>query len=212
MKKYILALLAVVAIATTASAQTLSPQVIRVTDDLYSSSTFAPSKTQDRMQMAQAVDSTQINTSAPVTSTTVVKGGNLAAQVVEWLQAAFGLALGTLLTALVYRGLGWMGIQVTDQQKSQLQGVIVNGLNDAAAKAATSLRDSSTMDINVKNQIVADAVDYTQRHAADTIKALGLDPKSGEAVEAIRARIQTALNDPATPTPPSITPATGQAA
>lgn len=163
---------------------------------------------EDRYDLAppllwQAQDKT--TTTVPV----VVKGGDWAASILEWFQVAFIGTLGTLFSALVYRGLSWMGVQVTDQQKAQLQGVIVNGLNSAAAKAAVDLRSNTALDINVKSQIVADAVKYAQDHAADTIKALGLDPNSGQAVEAIRARIETALNDPTTPTPPAITPVTG---
>ncbi len=63
------------------------------------------------------------------------------------------------------------------------------------------------MDISVQNQVIQDAVAYTQTHAAETIKALGLDPESGQAVQAIRARIATAIVDPSTPTNPVITPA-----
>ena len=140
----------------------------------------------------------------------VVHGGQILADIVAWGEAAFGTALAAVATAGIYKFMQWMGIQVTDGQKAQLQAIVVNGLNDAAAKAQTSLRSDVALDINTKNKIINDAVVYAQVHASDTIKALGLDPDSGEAVEAIRARIATALNDPTTPTPPAITPTTGQ--
>src|ERR1700761_6091614 len=127
---------------------------------------------------------------------TTVHGGSLLASVVEWGATAFGTAIAALVTAVTYRGLSLLGVQVTDAQKSQLQAVVVNGINSAAAKAETQLRGDGSLDVNVKSQIVSDAVKYTQDHAADLIKSLGLDPNSGQAVEAIRARVATALADP----------------
>lgn len=145
---------------------------------------------------------------ADQTSPTVhtVSGGDLAAQIIEWLEVGFGGVIGTVATALIYRALNYVGIQVTDGQKAQLQSIVVNGINAAASKAAVSLKNNSALDVNVKNAIVVDAVKYVQEHAGDTIRALGLDPKSGQAVEAIRARIATAIADPNTPTDPAITP------
>lgn len=141
------------------------------------------------------------------TSTTVVSGGNLAADLIEWLKVAFGTTIGAAVLWGISRGLTLMGIKATDLQKAQLQAIIVNGLNAGAAKAQASLRDNRALDISSKNQIVNEAIAYAQAHGAETIKALGMDPKSGDAVEAIKARIETALNDPAAPTPPAITPA-----
>ncbi len=161
-----------------------------------------------RFDVAQAATtSTQTTTQTPTEPaqvTTVVKGGSYAADTIEWLKAVFGTALAAAALALMYRVFGYFGIQVTDSQRGQLQTIVVNGINDAAAKAATSLRNNPNLDIGVKNKIIQDAVAYTQAHGAETIKALGLDPKSGDAVEAIRARIQTAIIDPLTPTNPAL--------
>lgn len=203
MRKIILALVALTALAVPASALTQ----------------YSPAERIDRafLQLAQATVPSKPNVTtstvtdtqtpvAPVSVTTVVQGGTVAAQIIDWLKVAFGSAISLLATGLIYKALSWMGVQVTEQQKSALQAVIVNGVNDAAAKAEVSLRNNPNLDVNVKSDIVAQAVRYTQAHAADTIKALGLDPQSGQAVEAIKARIATALNDPNTPTPPVITP------
>jgi hypothetical protein len=215
MRKYVLGMLAVIAMTVGALADTGTridsfgnPQAV-ADDSLYDPSTFAPSKRGDRMQMAQQGPTTTVQTSAPITSTTVVKGGDLAAQIISWLQVAFGGTIGTVALYIFVRGLNYIGIKITEENKSQLQGIIVNGINAAAAKAETQLRGNPNLDINVKSQIIADAVGYAQDHGAEVIRALGLDPKSGEAVEAINARIQTALNDPTVPTPATITPATG---
>lgn len=216
MRKLIYTTLFALAAVTGAQALTTvtdKDQVITVTNSaLYDSGTFAPSapmKSQDRMAQADTAKTTTVQTSAPVTSTTVVKGGDWAASVLAWLQVAFVTTIGAVGTALLYKVLGWLGVQVTDQQKAQLQGVIVNGLNAAGNKAQAQLRANPNLDINVQSQIIADTVSYAQSHAADTIKALGLDPNSGQAVEAIKARIQTAINDPKSPTPPLMTPTTG---
>jgi hypothetical protein len=54
--------------------------------------------------------------------------------------------------------------------------------------------------------VVASTVAYVQDHGADTLKKLGIDPNSNIAVDAIKARIETAINDPAAPTPPVLDP------
>jgi len=96
---------------------------------------------------------------------------------------------------------GFAGNEILRQR---LQDMIVNGLNAGAAAAADKLKDKGQ--IEVKNEVVAKAVDYVQAHGADTLKQLGIDPASSSAVEAIKARIETAINDPATPTPPALDP------
>lgn len=155
------------------------------------------------MAMAQAVTETTVPVAVPVT----VSAGTWAGDVLTWLAAAFAVPVGAVLTAALWKLFQLLGVQVTDQMKSQLQSVIVNGLNQGAANISGKLRGAGQVEI--KNAIVADAVQYTQEYAAETIKALGLDPQSGAAVDAIKARIETALNDPATPTPAVITPDQG---
>ncbi len=140
-----------------------------------------------------------VNTSGPVTSETTSSVGTLAGQVLQWLAAAFSVPIGGLLTAWLYRLFKLAGVQVADGLRSKLQEIIVNGLNVGAKSASEQL--AGTAKIEVKNAIVAQAVEYTQAHGAETIKALGLDPKSGAAVEAIKARIETAIADPAAATP-----------
>lgn len=166
----------------------------------------------ERFQVAQATTQTTTQTRTPTEPaqvTTTVKGGSLLADVVQWFWLAFGTVVTGGIMVLVTKIFAYFGVQTTSEQRAQLQAVVVNGLNSAAARAQTSLRNNEKLDITLKGQIVAEAVEYTQAHAAETIKALGLDPNSGDAVEAIRARIETALNDPATPTPPAITPPEG---
>lgn len=146
---------------------------------------------------------TAVSTTGAVTSDTTISIGTIAGQVLTWIAAAFALPIGTVLTMWLMRLFKLAGVQVTDQMKDQLQGIVVNGINAAAANATLQAAGKGT--VAIKSQVVADAVTYVQRHGAETIKALGLDPQSGEAVEAIKARIATAIADPATPTPPVLT-------
>jgi hypothetical protein len=145
-------------------------------------------------------------TAAPAPTT--VSLGSYAGEVLTWLAAAFSVPIGALLVGWLLKAMRLAGVQVNGAMKEQLQATIVNGLNAAAASNAERLRGQGPLAI--KSAIVADTVKYAQTHAAETIKALGLDPQSGEAVAAIKARIETAIVDPATPTPAVITPAAMQ--
>jgi len=133
-----------------------------------------------------------------------VSGGTAASNVIQWVYAAFGVSIGLALTLLVVKLLKLAGIKVSDAQKEQLNKLVVNGLNLAVAQASKSLEGKAP--IEVKNAVAAKTVEYVQAHGADLIKSMGLDPKSGEAVQAINARIETALVDPTIPTHPAVTP------
>ena len=150
-----------------------------------------------------------ITTTAPVSSTTTISTGTLAGEVLTWLAAAFSLPIGTLLTFWLKRLFTLAGVQVTQQMSDQLDRTITNGLNAAAANVAATAEGKGQ--IQIKNEIVGQAVAYAQDHRAETIKALGLDPQSGAAVQAIKARIETLVNDPAVPTPAVLDPVANQA-
>ena len=131
--------------------------------------------------------------------------GDFVASLVNWLYVAFGGLVVTIITTLGMKALTWFGVQTTDQMRTQLQEVVTNGLNAAAGKAQAAAKGAD-WNVAIKNQVVADTIAYTQSHADETIKALGLDPKSGKAVEAIKARIETAIVDDAQPTNPNVQP------
>lgn len=143
---------------------------------------------------------TTVQTSAPVTATTTVSGGDLAAQVIEWLKVAFGTVLAGMGTLAIVAIRSYFGVLTTDAQKAALQALTVNAVNAAASKAEDALRKNPNLDINVKSAVVQDAVAYVQAHGAETIKALGLDPNSGDAIDAIKARVATAMHSKETPT------------
>ena len=133
---------------------------------------------------------------------TVIDTGTYAGQALTWAVATFGSTVGAALTALLLRYLKNAGIAGADLLRNRLQEIIVNGLNAGAKAAADQLAGRGK--VEVQNAIVAHAVMYAQDHGADTLKALGFDPTSPKAVEAIKARIATAVADPAVPTPPAL--------
>lgn len=171
-------------------------------DNLYVAETYAP-------KLAQATTQTTTQTKTPTepaSVTTTVKGGTLAADVLQWIQVALLPTVGAAIIGLILRGMSLLGIATTSQQSDQLKKIAVEGLNSAFSTLEGRLRSDPRLDVHVKGQIMADAIAYTQEHAKETLSAMGLDPKSGKAVDAIRAKIETALNDPRIPTPDAITP------
>lgn len=173
----------------------------------------------DKIQLAQVQSSGSTTIIAPSatktgadtstkTTVTTVQTSAWASWILDWMYVAFGGTIGTLITALAVRGLGLLGIQVNNENKAQLQALVVNGINAGYAKA--KVQASTLSPLELKGRVAELAIDYVQSHGEKIIKATGLDPKDGEVVDAIRARVETALNDPATPTPAEITPKTGQ--
>jgi len=158
-------------------------------------------------QQVAPVAATQntITTTGPVSSKTTIDVGTYAGQALMWIAAVFSPIIGTVLTKWLLQLAANAGVQGTELLRSKLQDMIVNGLNAGAQAAADKLKDKDQ--IEVKNAVVAWTVQYVQAHGADTLKQLGLDPTSPQAIEAIRARIETAINDPAASTPPVLDPA-----
>jgi hypothetical protein len=148
---------------------------------------------------ADAIGQTPVGL-APVGAPPVfVNVGSWASDVLMWATTAFGGVITTFLVNMILKIAKKAGVQATDALRERLSEIVLNGLNLAAADAAKQMQGKGT--VEVKNAIVAKAVTYTQEHGKETIEALGLDPTSGKAVEAIRARIETAIADPNTPTP-----------
>lgn len=155
-----------------------------------------------------------INTTGPVASETTISVGTLAGQLLNWVILAFSAPIGSLAVLILVRVFNFFGGKLTDAGRARLKEMVVNAMNVAAPEIEQRLAGQGK--VAIKNAIVASAVAYVQDHGADTIKKLGLDPQSGAAVEAIRARIETAIADPTVPTPaildPPATPAQPQPA
>lgn len=140
-----------------------------------------------------------VTTTGPVASNTTISFGSLGSQILQWIMVAFGPVIGSMIVWVLVRVLKKLGIDATDKLRARLMDIVVNGLNSGAKQVEDNMQGKGQVEI--KNAIVANAVTYTQAHAAETIKALGLDPQSGAAVEAIKAKIETAIADPSAPTP-----------
>jgi hypothetical protein len=151
-----------------------------------------------------------VNTTGPVSSDTTISVGTLAGELLEYLTAAFGSVLASVATYWLVQLAKKAGVEVTQQMSDQLDRTLLNGANDAATKISEATRGQGV--VAVKNAIVAGAVAYAQAHRAETIQALGLDPQSGAAVAALKARLATLANDPSVPTPAVLTPAAPPAA
>lgn len=140
-----------------------------------------------------------VTTTGPVSSETTISTGSIAAQALQWVGATFGAVIGTALTALIMKWFKLAGIQISDAARARLQEIVVNGLNASAKAAETELQGKGQVEI--KNATVAKTIAYVQAHGADSIKQLGLQPTEQAAVDAIKARIETAVADPTVPTP-----------
>lgn len=163
----------------------------------------------DRWQVAEVattppVTQNTVTTTGPVSSETTISVGTLASQALQWVVAVFGTLLGSAVLALVIRMFKAAGLQISDAARVRLQEMVVNGLNVSATALEGKLAGRGR--IAIKNAVVADVVNYVQAHGADTLKQLGVDPKSNMAVDAIKARIETAIADPMTPTPAVLDP------
>lgn len=131
--------------------------------------------------------------------------GNVLASIWNWFWIAFGGIITAALSALLIKWMNKLGVETTAQQNTALDLMIKNALNDAAAKAGVAAQNAN-LSVEVKNQIVQNAIQYVQAHGPDAIKALGLDPQSGTAVAAIKAKMESVLLDPSKPTNPALQP------
>jgi hypothetical protein len=164
----------------------------------------APTATSAPVAPVPAVTQNTVTTTGPVSSQTSISIGTLAGQVLTWAATAFGSLLATIFAAWGVRLFKLAGVQMTDAARDRLQAIILNGLNSGAEQVSHDLAGKGQVD--VKNAVVAKAVEYAQAHGADTIKQLGLDPKSGAAVEVIKARVETLIADPGVATPAVLDP------
>lgn len=84
-----------------------------------------------------------------------------------------------MISWLSFRLLQLIGINKDSALGARLLTAASNGAAFALAKANTALDQNTT--IEVKSQIVADAVKYVGQATPDAIKALGLDTIAGQA-------------------------------
>lgn len=139
----------------------------------------------------------------PVPATPTIENavslGTVAGTILTWVAAIASIPIAGFLTNLVFNLMKGVGLAKDEALRQKLQDIIVNGLHWGATFAKEKLDGKMTVD--VKNAIVAKAVQYAQDHGADTIKALGGDPHSPETKEILIARAEAAISDPAVSTP-----------
>jgi hypothetical protein len=145
-----------------------------------------------------------VTTTGPVESTTTISVGTIAGQVLTWVATVFGASIGTLLTAWLYRLFKLAGVAMTDAMRARLQEMVINGLNIGAQTAAADLDNKGA--IQIKQATIQHAINYVQTHGVEELHNLGIDPNSNIAVDAIKARIATAIADANAPTPAILTP------
>jgi hypothetical protein len=141
-----------------------------------------------------------VTTTGPVTSDTTISVGTLAGQVLEWVLAAFGVPIGSLITAWLFRAFRQAGINLTDSIRARLQQIVLNGMHLGALEAQKQLQGRGQVDI--RNAAVAATIAYVRVHGTDELKALGINPNSNVLTEVVKARIAALAADPTVATPP----------
>jgi hypothetical protein len=128
-----------------------------------------------------------------VEAKTSVAFGDYAGAIVMWMLPILLPVIAAFATDLYVKMRARLGLQTSDAQRAKFQEIVENGVALGAHDAKASL--SGKLTFEVKDQIMASAVEYTKAHAAETLNGIGIDPNSPEAVEAIRARAAKMLAD-----------------
>lgn len=159
---------------------------------------------------APASTTTEVSSTSTAPVTTTISVGTWASETLKWVWTVVGTVLSTFIGGYL---IGWLrklaakaGVELTDAMKAQLQGQVVNGINAFVAASADWMKGKGQVEI--KNELTAYVLGYVQTHGVDVLKKLGVDIQSADFKESIAGRVEKALNDPAAPTPPQLTPAT----
>jgi hypothetical protein len=147
--------------------------------------------------------------------------GDYAGAIIEWMVPILMPLIAAALVDLYVKLRARLGLTTSDAQRAKFQEIVENGVALGAHDAQANL--SGKLTYEVKNQVMASAVAYAKEHGSDTLKAIGVDPTSPAAEEAIRARAAKMLANldaaatavasgvPASP-PSPLSPATPSAA
>ena len=141
--------------------------------------------------VADVVASTPIP--APLDAATSVSIGSWLSDLLQGLVGIFGSVISVFLTKWVMAVAKKAGVDATQAMSDKLDAIITRGLHDAALRAGQDL--TGKLNVQIKNQVVAQAVTYAQAHAAETVKDLvGVDINDPKVVQALQARAATALS------------------
>lgn len=132
------------------------------------------------------------NTAPSVADTRVQIGG---------LYSTIRPMIADLLGLLVVAALGYIstlaktrfGITIDKGMKDSLHASAVTGINMALGQLNGRLDNLS---VDVKNKVLADALNYLVRAAPDAIKHFGLDEKQGALMDILKAKLTVALPGP----------------
>ena len=144
---------------------------------------------------------------APAPSSTpaaTISVGTFSGEVLNWVAMVFGTPVAGFLILWLKALAKKAGIEVSQAASDKLDAIIVNGINIGAAKAGADL--AGKMTVEVQNKVLADAVNYSKDHGANTISDLaasnggvfsflkGFDPNDPKVHEALAARATATLN------------------
>lgn len=122
--------------------------------------------------------------------------GDYAGAALEWMLPILAPVIAAFLVDALIKLRQMLGQTTNDAQRDKLQQMTENAVNLAGHQLNHDL--AGKLPLQSRNEIMAMATDYVQAHGSETIKALGLDPTDPKAVEAIKGRIATVLENKAT--------------
>ena len=141
--------------------------------------------------MADVVASTPVP--APLDAATSVSIGSWLSDLLQGLVGIFGSVISVFLTKWVMAVAKKAGVDATQAMSDKLDAIITRGLHDAALRAGQDL--TGKLNVQIRNQVVAQAVTYAQAHGAETVKDLvGVNINDPKVVQALQARAATALS------------------
>ena len=129
----------------------------------------------------------------PAEATTSFSIGTWIADLLGGLTAIFGSVIATFITKWVMAVAKKAGVDASQAMSDRLDQIIENGLHAGATDLGRDLKGK--LNVQVKNQVISDAVSYAQNHGAETVKSIsGLDINDPKTVEALQARAAKVLS------------------
>lgn len=115
---------------------------------------------------------------------TVVDGGSIFGIFKPYLVELIGLVITAILGYALKILRDKTGIDIDAKHRDTIQSALTNGAGLVIARAGDHM---SGLKVDVKNEVIADAVNYVLRSAPDAIKHFGLTP--GDLRKRIEAKI-----------------------
>ena len=139
------------------------------------------------------VQASPVVVAPPAEPATSVSLGSWIADLLGSLVAIFGSVIATFLTKWVIAVAKTAGVNATQAMSDRLNDIIARGLHDGALRLGEDI--TGKLNVQVKGQIVAQAVAYAQTHGAETVKNLvGVDINDPIVIEALQARAAAVLS------------------